>query len=69
METPQLLESSHLIRFPDCDPFNHLNNARYLDYFINAREDQVWDAYGINITTWQKPRVKAGWWAPIKLPT
>ena len=49
MDTPQLLESSHLIRFPDCDGFNHLNNARYLDYFINAREDQVWDAYDINI--------------------
>jgi acyl-CoA thioester hydrolase len=32
-------ESKSLIRFPDCDPFNHLNNARYLDYFINARED------------------------------
>ena len=32
-------ESKVLIRFPDCDPFNHLNNARYLDYFINARED------------------------------
>lgn len=49
METPQLLESTCLIRFPDCDPFNHLNNARYLDYFINAREDQVAAAYGINI--------------------
>ena len=34
-------ESKSLIRFPDCDPFNHLNNARYLDYFINAREDQA----------------------------
>jgi len=49
MDTPQLLESQHLIRFPDCDPFNHLNNARYLDYFINAREDQIWEAYQINI--------------------
>jgi acyl-CoA thioesterase FadM len=27
------------IRFQDCDPFGHLNNARYLDYFINAREE------------------------------
>jgi acyl-CoA thioester hydrolase len=34
-------ESQVLIRFPDCDPFNHLNNARYLDYFINAREDHL----------------------------
>jgi acyl-CoA thioester hydrolase len=35
------LESDVLIRFPDCDPFNHLNNARYIDYFINAREDHL----------------------------
>jgi YbgC/YbaW family acyl-CoA thioester hydrolase len=34
-------ESQTLIRFPDCDPFNHLNNARYIDYFINAREDHL----------------------------
>src|SRR5215208_1584932 len=34
-------ESRSLIRFPDCDPFNHLNNARYIDYFINAREDHI----------------------------
>jgi acyl-CoA thioester hydrolase len=34
-------ESEALIRFPDCDPFNHLNNARYLDYFMNAREDHL----------------------------
>lgn len=34
-------ESTALIRFPDCDPFNHLNNSRYLDYFHNAREDHV----------------------------
>lgn len=34
-------ESFQLIRFPDCDPFNHLNNSRYIDYFINAREDHL----------------------------
>ncbi|MES2779392.1 MAG: acyl-CoA thioesterase [Bacteroidota bacterium] len=38
MKTP---ESTHLIRFPDCDPFNHLNNSKYIDYFINAREDHL----------------------------
>jgi YbgC/YbaW family acyl-CoA thioester hydrolase len=42
-------ESKSLIRFPDCDPFNHLNNARYLDYFINAREDQVMKYLNFNI--------------------
>lgn len=34
-------ESTALIRFPDYDPFNHLNNSRYLDYFYNAREDHL----------------------------
>lgn len=42
-------ESKVLIRFPDCDPFNHLNNARYIDYFINAREDHIMSNLGINI--------------------
>ena len=37
----KIWESKALIRFPDCDPFNHLNNARYIDYFINAREDHI----------------------------
>ncbi len=38
-----------VIRFQDCDPFGHLNNARYLDYFINAREDHLADHYGLDI--------------------
>lgn len=46
--TPKVFASDCYIRFPDCDPFNHLNNARYLDYFINAREDQVMQHLGIN---------------------
>jgi len=37
----RIWESKVLIRFSDCDPFNHLNNARYIDYFINAREDHI----------------------------
>jgi thioesterase-3 len=40
-KTSKLWESKVLIRFSDCDPFNHLNNARYIDYFINAREDHI----------------------------
>jgi acyl-CoA thioester hydrolase len=43
------LESEYLIRFPDCDPFNHLNNSRYLDYFINAREDHLLTFHHFNI--------------------
>lgn len=36
------------IRFQDCDPFNHLNNGRYVDYFLNAREDHLLDHYGLD---------------------
>ena len=47
--TSKLWESKVLIRFPDCDPFNHLNNARYIDYFINAREDHIMQNIIFNI--------------------
>ncbi len=46
---PKLLESEATIRFQDCDPYNHLNNGRYIDYFMNAREDQVKEHYGLDI--------------------
>ncbi len=49
MSLPKLLESTSVIRFQDCDPYNHLNNSRYIDYFMNAREDQVLEAYGLDI--------------------
>ena len=48
-EISKVWESKSLIRFPDCDPFNHLNNARYIDYFINAREDQIMANLHFNI--------------------
>jgi acyl-CoA thioester hydrolase len=46
---PKELESTHFIRFQDCDPFGHLNNARYINYFMNAREDQVAKHYDFNL--------------------
>src|SRR5215216_6578269 len=46
---PKELQSTTTVRFQDCDPFQHLNNARYLDYFLNAREDQLVNFYGFNI--------------------
>jgi acyl-CoA thioester hydrolase len=46
---PKTWESKTIIRFPDCDPFNHLNNARYIDYFINAREDHIMSNLNLNI--------------------
>lgn len=46
---PKELESTAVIRFNDCDPYGHLNNARYIDYFMNARVDQVAAAYNFHI--------------------
>jgi acyl-CoA thioester hydrolase len=42
-------ETQHRIHFQDCDMLGHLNNARYLDYFLNAREDQVAEHYALNM--------------------
>ncbi|WP_062060435.1 acyl-CoA thioesterase [Aquimarina longa] len=49
MELPKVLESKAKIRFQDCDPFNHLNNAAYINYMINAREDQIEKHYNLDI--------------------
>jgi len=42
-------KSRSIIRFQDCDPLQHLNNAKYFDYFFNAREDQVPKLYGVEL--------------------
>lgn len=42
-------ETRHRVHFQDCDMLGHLNNARYLDYFLNAREDQVAAHYDLNM--------------------
>ncbi len=49
MSLPKILESKTKIRFQDCDPFNHLNNASYFNYLINAREDQLIENYDLDI--------------------
>lgn len=60
MDLPKILESTARIRFQDCDPFNHLNNGKYLDYFINAREDQIEHHYGLNIYQFSQENA-TGW--------
>lgn len=55
----QLLETKTKVRFQDCDPFNHLNNAKYLDYFMNAREDQLLEYYSIDIFKMAKTELKS----------
>jgi YbgC/YbaW family acyl-CoA thioester hydrolase len=42
---PKRTVSVAKVRFQDCDPLMHLNNAKYFDYFFNAREDQVAEMY------------------------
>jgi acyl-CoA thioester hydrolase len=44
--------SFYTVRFNDCDPLGHLNNARFIDYFLNAREDHLRDHYAIDLREW-----------------
>ena len=60
MNPEKILISKTRIRFQDCDPFNHLNNAKYIDYFINAREDQIKEHYDLDIFEIAKT-AKIGW--------
>lgn len=46
---PRTPETLHRIHFQDCDPLGHLNNARYLDYFLNAREEHVLTHYAAHL--------------------
>lgn len=45
----QTLKSRKRVNFEDCDPFSHLNNANYLNYFLNAREEQLRTSDILNI--------------------
>lgn len=46
--------SVYTVRFSDCDLFGHLNNARYIDYFLNAREDHLKVTYNLDLTNFYK---------------
>ena len=61
MNTKKILEPHSLdkIRFTDCDPFGHLNNSRYLDYIMNARENHLLEFYGLNLDDYYKKGI--GW--------
>lgn len=45
---PKTLENKTRIQYQDCDPFNHLNNSKYIDYIMGARTEQLLDNYGFN---------------------
>ncbi|MGB5928197.1 MAG: acyl-CoA thioesterase, partial [Cyclobacteriaceae bacterium] len=46
--------STYTVRFSDCDPLGHLNNARYLDYFLNAREDHLKEHYSLRLDAYYR---------------
>lgn len=48
-ELQKIIHSNAKVRFQDSDPFNHLNNGKYIDYMMNAREDQIQEHYGIDL--------------------
>lgn len=45
----KVISSRTKARFQDSDPFNHLNNGKYIDYMMNAREDQIEAHYGLDL--------------------
>lgn len=53
-------ETTHRVRFQDCDMLGHLNNARYLDYFLNAREEHTIQHYALNLGQVSQ-ELKAAW--------
>lgn len=53
MQTTQP-KTFYTVRFSDCDPMGHLNNARYIDYMLNAREDHLKQAYQIDLADYHK---------------
>src|SRR6478735_5357749 len=51
--------STSKIRFHDCDMFGHLNNARYVDYMIDARQDHLKESYNFDYKDYYK--INQGW--------
>ena len=56
----QTPETTYRVHFQDCDMLGHLNNARYLDYFLNAREDHTTEHYALNMGELAREQ-KAAW--------
>jgi YbgC/YbaW family acyl-CoA thioester hydrolase len=48
------LKTFYTVRFSDCDPLGHLNNARYIDYMLNAREDHLKQFFNITLSEYHK---------------
>ncbi|MGV3587996.1 MAG: acyl-CoA thioesterase [Adhaeribacter sp.] len=48
-ELVKVPESKLFVRFQDCDPLGHLNNVRYIEYFLNAREEHTYKYYNMSL--------------------
>ncbi len=48
------MQTYYIVRFNDCDPFGHLNNSKYIDYLLNAREDHLSQFYNIELGDFHK---------------
>jgi YbgC/YbaW family acyl-CoA thioester hydrolase len=59
-ELKKILESKTRIHYQDCDPFNHLNNSRYIDYMMEARTEQLLANYDFNMADFAY-KDKIGW--------
>jgi YbgC/YbaW family acyl-CoA thioester hydrolase len=47
---PKSIESKVRVQYQDCDPFNHLNNSKYIDYIMAARTEQLLVHYDLNVS-------------------
>ena len=47
-------QTYYTVRFNDCDPFGHLNNSKYIDYMLNAREDHLSQFHNIELGDFHK---------------
>ena len=74
-EFKKIVASRMKIRFHDCDPFNHLNNSRYIDYIVTARGDQLIEHYDFDIYKlareqglgWVSAQTQISYWSPALL--
>ena len=53
-ELPIVLTSAQIVKFSDCDPFGHLNNARHIDYLLSARDEQLLENYAFNLNEYMR---------------
>lgn len=56
--------SQRRIRFKDCDPHGHLFNTRFIEYMLEAREDQILEEYQMSLMNYTSERNLA--WVIVK---